>query len=476
MAVVKLLIVDDEASMRSALTRALRCQDCDITVAADGAEAVAILEQQLPVEFSVAIVDLCMPQMDGLELLVEIRRRSPATQVLILTGKGTVADAVRAMRLGADDFLEKPFDPDVLRKRVRTAQRLWSVKRTPAQPCSSGDPVDGFQNLLGQSPRMQRIRRLAQRLGVSDAMLLIQGESGTGKEQFARAVHFGGKRSRDPLVAIDLASISPTILESELFGHAKGAFTNAIGAREGLIRSAGKGTVFLDEIGELPLNMQTTLLRVIQEREVRPVGNEAVLPVEARLIAATNRNLADAVRRGEFREDLYHRLNVIEVTLPRLRDRKEDIPALAERFLAKFNDERPAVTEISDDALALLTEHDWPGNVRELENAVLRALVVGTSEVIEVKDLPLQVRESIAGGPLSGSTARPPDKSGFHSARGSESGTVERSSAVGTLASHERDAIVAALEETDGNRRRAAEILDIGVATLYRKLKRYDIR
>ncbi len=471
MADFKLLIVDDESSMRSALTRALRCQDCDIAVAADGAEAVAILKQQSPVGFSVAIVDLCMPGMDGLELLVEIKRRSPATQVLILTGKGTIADAVRAMRLGGDDFLEKPFDPDALRERVRTAQRLWNAKHGLAQSRPSVNPVDGFQNLLGQSPTMQRIRCLAQRLGASDAMLLIQGESGTGKERFAQAVHFGGKRTRDPFVAIDLASISTSVIESELFGHAKGAFTNAIGTREGLIRSAGKGTVFLDEIGELPLNMQTTLLRVIQEREVRPVGSEAVFPVEARLIAATNRNLAYAVRRGEFREDLYHRLNVIEVTLPPLRERKADIPALAERFLAKFNDERPAVTGISDDALALLTEHDWPGNVRELENAVLRAIVVGTSEVIEVKDLPLQVRELIAAtdGSIRHGSARA-------EARGSGSGVVERSFVVGTLASHERDAIIEALVQSGGNRKRAATILDIGVATLYRKLNRYHIK
>lgn len=471
MADFKLLIVDDEPSMRSALTRALRRRDCDITVATDGAEAIEILEQHHSGEFSVAVVDLCMPRIDGLELLAEIKRRSPATQVLILTGKGTVADAVRAMRLGADDFLEKPFDPDALRERVRTAQRLWNVKRAPTRSYASVEPLDGFQNLLGQSPCMERSRRLAQRLGASDAMLLVQGESGTGKERFAHAVHFGGKRASHPFVAIDLASISASVIESELFGHAKGAFTNAIGAREGLIRSAGNGTVFLDEIGELPLDMQTTLLRVVQEREVRPVGSETVFPVRARLIAATNRNLIDAVQRGRFREDLYHRLNVIEVTLPPLRERKADIPVLAERFLAKFKDERPAVTGFAADTLALLTEHDWPGNVRELENAVLRAIVVGTSALIEVKDLPLHV-----GTPTQRPVALSLRGTPYVRADSLESGADKRSLAVGTLASHERDAIVAALEESNGNRKRAAKILEIGVATLYRKLKSYDIR
>jgi len=456
--------------MRSALRRALRHLDYGITTAGDGREALAILDRHPAGTFAVAIVDLCMPHMNGLDVLTEIKRRSPDTQVLILTGQGTIGDAVRAMRLGADDFLEKPFDPDALRERVRTAHRIWCAKRSPVACSRSSGFTDAFQGLIGESEQMQHIRCMARQVADSEATLLIQGESGTGKEQLAKAIHFGGNRAGNPFVPIDMSSISVTVIESELFGHTKGAFTSASRDREGLLRAAGKGTVFLDEIGELPLNMQTRLLRVLQEREVRPVGSEKMLPIEARLIVATNKDLASAVKRKEFREDLYHRLNVVELTMPPLRERTEDISLLAQHFLLKYRDERPTVEGIADEALALLSEYNWPGNVRELENAILRAVVVGTSELIGISDLPLHVTRS-----STGATGLGPRRSAQAEACGSNAASADSLPATDTLASYEREAIITALEKSGGNRERAAKLLDIGVATLYRKLKRYHI-
>jgi DNA-binding NtrC family response regulator len=462
----KLLVVDDEPLMRSALFRTLKQRDHEITLANDGIDAVAILERSPPDTFGAAIIDLNMPRMNGHELLGEIKRRCPATQVIILTGTGTIDDAVRAMRAGADDFLLKPYDPYSLRERVRAAEHVWSVKRMSAVEPNRDRRADAFDRFLGNSPEMRRVQALARRMGDSEATLLIQGESGTGKEEFARAVHRCGKRKSAPFVTVDLASISPDVIGSELFGHARGAFTGAVEARTGLIRSAGKGTIFFDEIGELPLGLQTTLLRVIQEHKVRPVGSEEIFPVEARVITATNRDLVEAVHEGRFRKDLYHRLNVVEVTLPPLRERKEDIPELAAHFLDKYIDERPTIQGFTSEALALLALHDWPGNVRELENAVLRAVVVGTSELIEVGDLPLQVARSIPAGPIGEALIK---------AQASSQASGNAVGAAAALADCERDAIAAALAESHGHRKQAAEILGIGVATLYRKLKRYEI-
>ena len=465
----RVLVVDDDPHMRSALKRALHRRGCEVVLAGHGTEALAHVEQGGLSAFAVAIVDMCMPGMSGLDVLTEIKNRSPETQVIILTGFGTIDLAVRAMRAGANDFLEKPFDSDLLWERIATAGRLWGAKHTSDSVAAGPSRPDPFRDLIGSSVPMQRIRRLASRMGASAATLLIQGESGTGKGEFARAVHASGPRRAEPFVAVDLASISPDVIGSELFGHAKGAFTSANDPRTGLIRSAGRGTIFLDEIGELPLNLQVNLLRVIQERQVRPIGSEDVHAVEARLIAATNRNLATLVRRGLFREDLFHRLNVVEVTLPPLRERPSDIPELAQHFLLKYQEERPAIAGYSPDALTILMDHDWPGNVRELENAVLRAIVIGTSDTIEPGDFPLQVTQATGRLWRSRSDAVP-------RVTGSSLELEPSHTAVATLADHERDAIVAALAETDGHRERAAHVLGIGVATLYRKLKRYGIR
>ena len=451
--------------MRSALRRALRHRDYAIITAGSGEEALTAVERGASGEIAVTVLDLCMPGMDGLQVLAGVKRRSPDTQVLLLTGHATVPIAVQAMRQGADDFLEKPFVPDALRERVRTAARAWEIRQaqgTIDEPPGSTRPGS---NLLGESAEMQRLRLLARQLGESEAVLLIHGESGTGKEEFAKAVHCSGSRTSTPFVPIDMSTLSGPVIESELFGHVKGAFTGADGAREGMLRAAGKGTVLLDEIGDLPLNLQAKLLRVLQERVARPVGSEESFAVEARVIAATNKNLSAAVARGEFREDLYHRLNVVSMTMPPLRDRKADILLLARRFLSKYGNERPMVSGISPEAQAALIAYDWPGNVRELENTILRALVVGGSELIQIADLPASVTAG-DGGVCRRVVQADEDEP-------AASASQERRG--GTLASHERQAICEALEDANGNRTRAAEILQIGVATLYRKMKRYHI-
>ena len=460
-----ILIVDDEPAMRSAVRRALRHCDYAIMTAGGGDEALAAFERCGGGEIAVAVVDLRMPGMDGLQVLAGIKRRSPQTQVLLLTGHATIPIAVQAMRQGADDFLEKPFVPGALRERVGAAARAWVVRRAPD---TIGEPLGLTQlsgDLLGESAKMRRLRRLARQLSESEAVLLIHGESGTGKEEFAKAVHCSGSRASTPFVPIDMSTLSGPVIESELFGHVKGAFTGADSAREGMLRAAGKGTVLLDEIGDLPLNLQTKLLRVLQERVARPVGSEETFVVEARLIAATNKNLSAAVARGEFREDLYHRLNVVSVAMPPLRDRKADILLLAQRFLSKYGNERPTVSGISQEAQAALVAYDWPGNVRELENAILRALVVGGSELIQIADLPA----SVTAGP--GGLCRRV----LQADKGESADSATRERRDGTLASCEQQAIIEALEDANGNRARAAEILEIGVATLYRKMRRYHI-
>jgi len=444
--------------MAAALARALRRTDREVVCALSGDDACATIEQRSPATLAVAIVDLHMPGVDGFEVLARLKRSSPATQVLILTGHGTIAAAVRAMRLGAADFLEKPFDDDVLCARVQMAQRVWHAAVARDGLADRCHAASGDEFLIGCSSAIRAVRRVVAQMSGSAATVLVEGESGTGKEQFAQAVHFGGRRAGDPFVVVDCSALSPTVVESELFGHAKGAFTGAEHERAGLFRAAAGGTVFLDEIGDLPASTQAKLLRVLQERQVRPIGSETVHPLRARFIAATNRDLRKAAECGDFRNDLYHRLNVVTVLMPPLRARRADIPLLVEHFLQKYGAERPALRGITDEALAVLRAYDWPGNVRELENAVLRAIVLGTSNMIETCDLPPQLI-----------LPRTPPGSGETQCR------ADARVNMGTLANSEDAAIRAALTRTHGNRTRAAAILGIGVATLYRKLKKYGI-
>jgi DNA-binding NtrC family response regulator len=463
MAKDRILIVDDEAALVAALTRALRDPEYAISGAGSGAAACAIVEEAPAGAFAVAIIDVHMPGMDGLELLARLKRHTPQTQVLVLTGRGTIRTAVAAMRLGANDFLEKPFDTDAFRTRVRAAVRVWRASQAPGPAGTPAGAVAGAL-LVGASAAMQALRQMAVRMADADATVLVEGESGTGKELFARAVHFAGRRAAEPFVVVDGAALSATVLESELFGHSKGAFTGAERERPGLLRAAAAGTVFFDEIGELAPEAQARLLRVLQEREVRPVGAEGMQPVHARFIAATNRKLAAAVADGAFREDLYHRLNVISVQMPPLRARRADIPLLIAHLLEKHRAERP-VAGVDADALAALCAYDWPGNVRELENVVLRGLTLGDADTLRHGDLPLHL-------------SHPALQAGGTSAADGQlvtCGAALRGASCGALAASEQDAICAALAQCGGNRERTAKALGIGVATLYRKLKKYNI-
>lgn len=455
----RILVVDDDSLMRNALRRVLRREDVVHELAASGEDAIHILSKHASDYFSVAIIDLLMPGLDGQSVLLRLKQHSPNTQAIILTGCGTIQEAVRSTRNGADDFLEKPFDIGDLRSRIWSACQIWAHRVGRIRPAEHSANSDS-SFVAGTSASMRLLMKDAERIASNHATVLIRGETGTGKSMLAREIHRMSSRRALPFVAIDLTSIGGPLMESELFGHTRGSFTGAQDERVGLIRSAGGGTVFLDEIGELTPPMQAKLLHVLQERQVRPMGSDVRHPVHARFIAATNRNLDVAVADGGFRGDLYHRLNVMELTIPPLRDRRDDIPLLVRHLVARHQAATGLCRAVDDATMRLIEAHDWPGNVRELDNVILRGMLLASGETIVDSDLPAQVRFALDRR----STEAPP--------RRANSPEVPRP---GTLAACERDAILAAMSAAEGNRRRAAEILDIGVATLYRKLKRYGL-
>ncbi|MCB9854088.1 MAG: sigma-54-dependent Fis family transcriptional regulator [Phycisphaerales bacterium] len=463
---IRILVVDDDSSMRNALRRVLRREDVVHVLAPDGENALREVTQRPSDHFSVAIIDLNMPGIDGQTVLMQLKRHSPNTQAIILTGRGTIQEAVRSTRNGADDFIEKPFDVGELRRRVWSACRIWA-RRKATSTTNAGKPNSPDGPIVGGSILMQSIMRTAERIASNDATILIRGETGTGKSFLARAIHRMSPRRDQPFVVVDLASLGPQLIESELFGHARGAYTGASDVRDGLIRTAGGGTVFLDEIGELSLSLQVKLLHVLQERKVRPVGSDVSFATNSRFIAATNKDLESAVRQGSFREDLYYRLNVMEITIPPLRERRDDVPALLDYFIRRHRESTGVSTAFDDNAMRVLESHDWPGNVREIDNVVLRAMLLSQGPRIVEADLPPQVRLSSASNQSEKSNSLIAE-----SASNAGSGKTPRA---GTLAAYEREAILAALRASGGNRRLAAEILEIGPATLYRKLKKYGI-
>jgi len=414
-------------------------------------EALSILER---FKVNAALVDLQMPKMDGLTLLTEIKEKYPGIMVIILTGLGGINEAVQAIKLGAVDFLKKPFPSAELRVRVDQLYRIWLLQEENKSLKKEIDFSFGFERLVGNSTAMLKLKEMIAHIGKSDASVLIQGETGTGKELVARAIHFHSPRADSPFVPIDCAAISESIIESELFGHVKGAFTGAHIAAPGLIRSAEDGTVFFDEIGELSPAIQAKMLRTIQEREVRPVGSAKSNPANIRVLAATNRDLEKEVGEGRFREDLFYRLNVVTVQVPPLRKRKEDIALLARYFIQRFKTDFSSIEGISDETLQIMYRHDWPGNIRELENAVIRAIALGKGKEILPIDLPPT---------LYSETRFSPDS------RQSSALTGD------SLAAYEQAAINNALQKCNGNRKKAAQILGIGEATLYRKLKIYQV-
>ena len=443
------MVVDDEPSIRK-LCMTIGDKLNFICSEAESAEvALATLERQAA---DVVIADLKLPQMSGVNLLREIKRILPGVEVAIMTGHGTIESAVDAMKVGAYDYIEKPFRVEKLRlllQRMAEKIRLVSENQVLRERMDTEVRLDG---IVGTSTKVQDVLRMIARLKDSRTPVLIAGESGTGKELVARAIHFRGPLAQMPFVAVDCGALVPTLMESELFGHKKGAFTGALKSKIGLFQAANGGTIFLDEIGELPLEMQAKLLRVLQEKEVRLVGSNENVAVEVRVIAATNRDLEAAYRAGSFRKDLFFRLNVITVNMPALRERRSDIPMLVHCFLDRHAPDENV--QISPAAMKVFLQYDWPGNVRELENAIARALALGDRRTIDVKDLPPAI---LSCQEASGSTE---DKDTIAST---------------ALADMERMTILRVFEQTGGDKALAGKMLGISRATLYRKLKQYQI-
>ena len=451
----RILVADDKENILRLFARFLG-DGYELTTAADGGAALALVASR---EFDVVVTDLRMPVVDGFEVLRAVKARSPATEVVMMTAYATVQDAVRAMKQGAYDYLEKPFDPDDAMLVI--ARALERRRMRPAPAPGPEDGPYGFHNLVGRSAPMLDAYRLLEQAAKLDITVLLTGETGTGKELAARAVHYHSARRERRFVPVNCGALPQELVESELFGHAKGSFTGAVGPKPGLFEEADGGTIFLDEIGELPLAVQVKLNRALQEKEIRRVGDTRAQPVDVRVIAATHRDLRAEVAAGRFREDLFYRLNVFPVRLPPLRERREDVQALAAHFLEKHARAlRRPVTSIDPDALQALAGHAWPGNVRELENAVERAVALAAGASIALADLPEEIRAGGPGGAPAELLARMPYKEAVELARDRVS----------------REYLAALMREQEGNVTRAAAHAGMERESLHRLLKRFGVR
>ena len=441
-------MVDDEASARSTLALLLRKRGHRVAEAEGVTAAAKLLAEEV---FDLVVTDLRMPDGDGLDVLRATKAHAPATEVILLTAYAEWKSAKEAIRLGALDYFEKGQEPDELYHRIDKALAGRALRRENENLRAQLRERYGLPGLIAQSPAMQAVLDLVERVAPTDATLLIQGESGTGKEVIAKAVHHASARAARPFVAVNCGAVPETLLESELFGYMRGAFTGAAAAKPGLFEEADGGTLLLDEIAEMPASLQVKLLRALQSGEVRRLGATQSMTIDVRVIAATHGDLAALIGEGRFREDLYYRLNVIQIVLPPLRDRREDIPALAAHFLARAAGKLGRERRLSPPALERLLRYPWPGNVRELENAVERAAILSRSDRVEPDDLPPHVSAGLQLGP---SPALPRQIS---------------------LADAERAHILQTLERFGRNHSGAAEALGIGRTTLWRKLKEYGI-
>ena len=449
----RLLVVDDDREMCRLLGDVLTEEGHMVRTASSGAEALELLSASGEEPFDLIITDLHLPAMKGLDLMLQAKQRQPDVAVIIITAFGSIESAIDAMKRGAYDYLPKPFKMEELILTVRKALREGALRREVARLREELSRDYRFGNLIGKSKAIRSIFDLIRSVASATSNVLITGESGTGKELVAKAIHYNGVRKDRPFVAVNCAAIPDTLLESELFGHVKGAFTDARSDKAGLFEEAEGGTLFLDEITELPPPLQAKLLRVLQEKEIRRVGSTKQIPVDVRVIAATNLDLAEQVASRRFRQDLFYRLNVIHIPVPPLRERKDDILLLAERFLeARRND--GGVTKVrgfSEQALAFFLDYGWPGNVRELENVIERAVVVAKGELISMEDLP----PSMVGSRIDYAAV---EQAAQHQL---------------SLAELERDYINRVLQQAGGNKNRAAQILGIDRKTLYRKLEQH---
>ncbi|MGE0759731.1 MAG: sigma-54-dependent transcriptional regulator [Pirellulaceae bacterium] len=444
-AIVELLVVDDDDEFRDTMVRRLSRGGFHISDASNGSAALDLTQRR---EFDVAVVDMMMPEMSGVELLEKFREQHVDCEVVVLTGKGTIETAVQAMKLGAFDFLQKPFPLQDLETVILRAYERRQLRKENRQLKALLQRTQPQSEMTGRSPAMQEVFRLIERAGPSDKAILIQGESGTGKELVARALHQASNRADKPMVVINCAALPETLLESELFGHEKGAFTGAASAKPGLFEVADGGTLFIDEIGEMPGSLQAKLLRVLEDGSMRRVGSIKERKVNVRLLAATNRNLAEEVRAGRFREDLFYRINVMSLELPPIRRREGDIPLLVNRFLGPG-------WSIEEDALRALERYNWPGNIRQLLNAIERGKIMAEGNMVRLKDLPHEVTDQSA--PVM----------------------ENRAPAVvftDDLATIERAKVVEVLRRESGNKTRAARALGIDRRKLYRLVEKYDIQ
>ncbi len=448
-----ILIAEDEKTQRELLEGFLKKEGFSVETASDGKQALEKIGTDF---FDIAFLDYKMPELDGLQTLREIRKRFPDLPVVMMTAYGTVETAVASMKEGALDYLTKPIDLDELLLIIRKVLERSTLIRENRQLKAQLLDRYAFPNIISGSPKMEEVMGLVARVAPSQATVLIRGESGTGKELIANAIHYASPRSDKPFIKVNCSAIPETLLESELFGHERGAFTGAVQKRVGRFEEAEGGTIFLDEIGDLPPSTQVKLLRILQEREFQRLGSNLTLKADVRVIAATHRNLEEAMGKGLFREDLYYRLNVITIHLPPLRERREDLPLLIDHFLKKYSERnRKMIRDISKEARTLLMRHSYPGNVRELENLIERAVVLCRGEVITTQDLP------------------------FHLQEGTSEGQREMSQRAKTLPESleeiERELILRALHQHQGVQTRAAESLGISERVLRYKMKKYRI-
>ncbi len=451
---IRVLIVDNEAPHAQAVAESLQRLGYDCTVATSGPQGLRLIERDA---FDLVITDLVMNEVDGLAILAHTKEKLPDAEVILVTGHGTVPSAVTAMQQGAFNYLLKPLDLSQLRAVTEKASASLRLRRQNAELNRRLDEKFGFEGLIGNSPQMHDVIDRLKRIAPTDASVLIQGATGTGKELVAQAIHQNSPRKNKPFVALNCAALSENILESELFGHVRGAFTDASNDRIGKFEYAHGGTLFLDEVGDMPLATQIKLLRVLESSEITRVGSNEAIAVNVRILSATNRNLEESIAAGTFRSDLYHRLKVITINLPSLAERSHDIPLLIEHFMKQFaKRHHKNVQSMSAAARRRLMSFDWPGNVRQLRNVVESMVVVDYDGVLDLDDLPSELcvpgeaAEEVSGGTLAGLVGKP-------------------------LEEIERLFIAETLEQTGGNREAAAEMLGIGQRTLYRKIKEFGL-
>ena len=454
MAFQNVLVVDDEESMRHLLTVILSDRGYDVRAVSNGEDALRELATR---DYDLVLSDVRMPRMDGIALLRKALELHPGITFIVMSAYGTHDTAIEAMKVGAYDYVSKPFKPDEVLLVLRKAEERLRLSRENRRLRSELSADRGLESFVGASPTVQEVLRQVRKVAPTKATVLITGESGTGKELVARAIHELSPRSAMPFVAVNCGAIPAELIESELFGHVRGAFTDASRDKKGLAAEADGGTLFLDEIGELPLNLQVKLLRFLEDEQVRRVGDTRSEKVDVRVVAATARDLVRATKEGLFREDLFYRLNVVNLRLPSLRERPEDVPSLVAHFLAKHRRLRPEapLRGVSPEALEVLLAHRWPGNVRELEHAIERAVVLADGPIVQETDLPDDVRAGPGPAPVARTSADLSVKRAFRAL--------------------EQQLIRDALDRTGGNRTRAAELLDLSYRALLYKIKEYGI-